>query len=1011
MSTLSKSVGALASLALVFGLLANAPAEAFAADPLVYDEQAVATGPRPTEVLAASGQSLVAKGTGVTQISLDNGQTWETSALQTGAPAAYVADGKAVWVAYKCEKEDDGVVTSWIADSCEGGTVAQRIVAVLDLVANTLADFAVYGNEKLQAVTAGHAILGSTSGWYRKTLADLADFSVLGEEVRFDAKKAEPKGTKKRVDSFVMSDSAAARLTSYYKSTSATALTSYVDIDLARLDPAAPDAVPFRVTGQVPYIGFGGDDGTELQYVQRNGKSVSWCVRAQSASKATCKKIASVKSGDKVSAGLSADAITLTIKNTLKVYELGAKKLRTVKLSGTSAKFFAVGDAERPLAHSYAGTTGTTYKVTLEGTSTALAASLFTDFAGPVPPSSLDLDLVSLAGTDNRDLATGWKRSATAGTLAPASDEALIDPVAKQYQISGQRSAVLNGTTLTRYDGGKLTGTVKKVTSLLDVSGSYALVNAAKKNKVLLPNGKYWGSYSAAIFGSLAVELNSKKTGFKVVDLSQPAKSQLKDSVSSLTVLDPSLSGYKISTAYLYGDRIAFGLVRGSLSLTQLYDTRAQRLYKSCVDTLPVGIGDGFAVLEDLSGAPSFKIWNTDSDTACDDPSLPLLEDADPSVDPAAYGTQVAWVTRIQDNTGKVEHSLRLADVSDLAGVGNAAPRLLSVEAPATLNVNGEYWKPFFDLSTPVEAGTLTISNAAGVAVRTIAVPASAADGSIRTLAVSGQGWDGKADDGTTVPNGKYLWKYQAKDAADKAVKAVDGYYDPTGTITVTNKALPKLSATTAKVSNKKPKVNQTLTAVFTAWKPAGVSYVCDWYRNSTKVASGPCDQTPYLTTQADYGKKIKVKVSGTCPTRAEADEAIALGTIEQAPACTGYKAVAKTSAASAKVAKAPMLAATPVIIDAATAVIGTALAVDLGDGDDHWLPARVTNEKVSYKWYRVNAKGKASAISASKGGTAATYAPVAADVGYRIKVAVKVTATGYTTTTRTTALTGVITA
>ena len=103
-------------------------------------------------------------------------------------------------------------------------------------------------------------------------------------------------------------------------------------------------------------------------------------------------------------------------------------------------------------------------------------------------------------------------------------------------------------------------------------------------------------------------------------------------------------------------------------------------------------------------------------------------------------------------------------------------------------------------------------------------------------------------------------------------------------------------------------------------------------------------------------------------------------------PASAYYLGSSKTSAATAKVAKGTLVKGTAALI-ADPPQVDVASAVDASG----WGPDPVAK---SYQWYRVDAKGKAKAISKQ---TKPKYVPTGADVGHRLKVTVTGARAGYT--------------
>lgn len=90
-------------------------------------------------------------------------------------------------------------------------------------------------------------------------------------------------------------------------------------------------------------------------------------------------------------------------------------------------------------------------------------------------------------------------------------------------------------------------------------------------------------------------------------------------------------------------------------------------------------------------------------------------------------------------------------------------------------------WRPQFDLTQAVRAGSIEIRRADGTLVRTLPTRASA-QGSIR-----GPAWDGTDASGKKVPPGRYHWTLIVEGGdGSGAATAVDGSGPATGTVTVT---------------------------------------------------------------------------------------------------------------------------------------------------------------------------------------------------------------------------------
>ena len=171
-----------------------------------------------------------------------------------------------------------------------------------------------------------------------------------------------------------------------------------------------------------------------------------------------------------------------------------------------------------------------------------------------------------------------------------------------------------------------------------------------------------------------------------------------------------------------------------------------------------------------------------------------------------------------------------------------------------------------------------------------------------------------------------------------------------------------------------------TLTANPGTWAPATVTLKYQWYRVSstgTATAISGATASKYVATSADRGYRMRVRVTGSK---------------------SGYTSVAKTSALTAAVATGT-LSATPTPTVSGTAKVGYTLTANPGT----WAPATVT---LKYQWYRVSSTGTATAIS---GATASKYVATSADRGYRMRVRVTGSKSGYTSVAKTSALTAAV--
>ena len=848
------------------GLLLALAACPFATTPAAADYASpVAEGPRPTTVLAASGDSWVvsdrdaATGTGETTWYTDAGATVvPIKDFSPAVPADYVRDGTAVWVG-------------------DGDKPTIRIVGLA-----TGTSLPVPLEDRPLAVSAGQALLGA--GTYR-----LVDFTTLSDtpvRLTLDSDLAVPaKAVHPRYD-WVLEESGYLRLTRYY-ATSGAGYPSYLDIDPGQLDGGQGPA-PFRVTGWVPWVGITATpDGTPLvEYLVQAGSALKYCtatwVAQPGGPQTTCRKLLSV-SGSAATAAISADrygdALGITVKGVPYLYEAGAL-VRVKPASGTSA-FTGVGDPTRPLLRTAGATGGQTYQVAASGAVTPV----FEDSIGPVGPTALDLAATTLVGLDGRGLQQAWQRDVGATDLGP---EALLDGATAGIQVSAGRMAVAGTTGLRLYDRGDLVGAYPAVDELLDASGPYTLVRKGVKTSVLTPSGTSYGTRVAAIFGSRVVEFNATRTGGTVVDLAGQART---------VTLPPAPTGYTYDRALLWGDRLVLGSSSGLTQRAEAFNLEAIDGTPAVADdAVPLAIGDGVAAIYDAN-TPGYRVWDLEADFHSGDDGSAVLGDADLDLNPAIDGDAT-----LVYSTGTHLSVLDLTnhDLSDHL-VDDSPARLLGAVAAPTLELNaplaGKPWSLDLDLTKAVDAGELLISDSTGV-VRTIDVPASA-DGSLRDIE-----WDGTTDADTpdtdaVAPDGTYTWRYVA-DSADISgpVLGVDGRAAPTGTLTLSTSAIKAGTQTITGTAA----VGATL-AVAGNWTPPGLVLSYAWRRSGD---TAPIATTPTWTPSVDdLGRTVTVTVTGTNRR----------GT-----------AVAKTSAATKKVVAGTLSPAPVPTLPAGAPVVGVPL-------------------------------------------------------------------------------------
>ncbi|WP_461187018.1 SdrD B-like domain-containing protein [Arthrobacter sp. Z4-13] len=188
----------------------------------------------------------------------------------------------------------------------------------------------------------------------------------------------------------------------------------------------------------------------------------------------------------------------------------------------------------------------------------------------------------------------------------------------------------------------------------------------------------------------------------------------------------------------------------------------------------------------------------------------------------------------------------------------------------------------------------------------------------------------------------------------------------PSGTVMALNPVLTAPAPTIIGTA----KVGSLLTAVPGTWGPSPVTVAYQW--KASGIAITGATTATYKPVAADVGKTLTVTATGTK---------------------AGYTTAAKTSVATAAVARGTLTAPVPTITG--TAKVGSLLTAVPGT----WGPAPVA---LAYQW-------KASGIAIT-GATTATYRPVAATLGKTLTVTVTGSKTGYTTAAKTSVATAAVT-
>lgn len=937
----------------------------------------VATGPRPTAVLAASGPVIVTRtqetaSSGFVRWSKDGGASWHDwgeSFVPRGA-ASYVAKGTAVWG----ERNGAGKYNVNVVDlSLLGGAGALEKYEL---------------PEDAAAVTDTHAILGAGRQYRIVELSNPADPTRL----QLDGQLKAPGKSTYALSTWVFSTAGKVYRTAWSKSLSARS--THTD-----LDPLAPSGgfgpKPFRVKGHVPYVGVvwktNGADGLALiEFVQQTGKKINWCTREWNTAVGTmkaisCRRITTAKAsaslaaaryGSVAGATANSPVIGLTIAGAQKLWR--SNKLVSVKtVKGAKIAFTGVGDPIQPFVRAQAALSGALYRVAVtNGAVTKLAG----DFVGSVPPSALDLSLTRITGLDGRDRSKAWERPVNDTEIGA---ESVVAGATLGYQTSGGRVVKRTSSRLEFFDKGSRKAGVSAVSALRDTSGPYTMVTRSGKNLVLGPTGAVVaqptkGYQIAAIFGSVVVEQNTAKTAIRVRELTGKRGFPVTGTIPGAS------GGWRISSVLVWGDQVVVGTARNHFRYAYVFSLLTRRWGAEAKNAAPVAIGDGVVAIQNVTSLPaSLALWDTANDFEPARAGAKVIADADPAVVPALDG-----MNRLVYSTGK---SLKVIDLKDWDGAdlsGRTGPRVLGAIAPTSYEINAPGgWNLALDVTRPVDAGVVEVVRGTGPAAEVVARLAADddGDGSVRVnwngaklVDPDGEGPEPPAmTDGLTpaslVANGDYTWRYLAKSGSAGVVN-INGSDVPSG----------KIRVSTAPIKSAKPKISgklavgSKLTATH-SWSPAGLTYAYQWFANKVPIATDGTAKT-YTLTPAERGKTITVRVTAT---NRRFD-----------PATPRLNTATQTSKATKKTGYGTLGRKKPTI--AGTVKAGVELTANTGA----WTPSTTS---FTYQWYRVNKKNKAKAIAKA---TAATYTPVAADVGQRLRVRVTGKAPGYRTASADSAIT-----
>jgi hypothetical protein len=399
--------------------------------------------------------------------------------------------------------------------------------------------------------------------------------------------------------------------------------------------------------------------------------------------------------------------------------------------------------------------------------------SLSTGFAIPfttsVAPTHLAVTPDRVVGSDSRDGSQSmpaWTRPVSASGFGA---ETSLPGRATDIGASAGRTIVVGAGQTSAFDRNSLQHTFSGDPSLFDaqISGPYVTQGLARNTTNLysstsLADGSFVaetsGWWPGAQFGSLFVT-----TTFDPL-LSGPTHVHVLDLVTTAT------RSYTLATGPascwvtdVWGTTLALYCANTSGPAVRIYDYTTGQLLASRNGILVEGLGDGYAV---VSAGSTFAVFafgaNTLTPIAGCSTSQDLVATDGVGHVVCASATELIW--------------------QDHSALSTSAPRVLGVLADKSVSFAGgaTLWKPQFDTTKALSAGSILIKNAAGVTVRTLATPASA-DGSVRGIS-----WNGLDGTGKAVPIGTYTYQLVAN-AADGtgALVSVSGTGTTTGTVKV----------------------------------------------------------------------------------------------------------------------------------------------------------------------------------------------------------------------------------
>ncbi|MBI5028670.1 MAG: hypothetical protein HZB48_07685, partial [Actinobacteria bacterium] len=288
-----------------------APSIVAAAEPGDDLRAPLSTSPVWTDVIAASGTSILADG-GSLRLSTDNGQTWAPAAVAVDDDTYLesVDSGKAVFLHYTNDVDvldmASNKLTRSVVSLLAGDVITASPTTALTIDRNSLMFSAV----------------GLSSG----EVTPLSDQWIEELPSGFDSND--------EVETYAVVGGAGAAIVTRFILDSNP---SDFEIDPLPLN-GGTGANVFRVHGFVPYVGVVGD---RLEYVKKVSTAVSLCSLPMDGTAAqTCKQIATLSSSShSVSAQRSGNVLLLTLNNAEYIWEANA--LKKVGFTGSYASWGA----------------------------------------------------------------------------------------------------------------------------------------------------------------------------------------------------------------------------------------------------------------------------------------------------------------------------------------------------------------------------------------------------------------------------------------------------------------------------------------------------------------------------------------------------------------------------------------------------------------------------------------------------------------------------------------------